>query len=517
MASSQSEQTPTGVSASVPLSRARVSRAGSGVSLASEETLGSSVCLEPHAETAEKFKLVKKISKLGSSPVSVWWSAFHLYANIDAKPPADHPRRGRQYCCCNACGEDYLVDDTGATGGLTRHMETAHKKAYIELFSQSTAGKKRAVVDSQPDIRDAFLGGKKRLKTKDQKKEECADLTARWVVKTLQPYSTVDLVHFRKMMKAHDPHYQIMSSRNIKSRITMIEDNIRKASIKALEGEWLALTIDHWTSSGKHNYTGMTAHWIDKLFVQHSLMLGCFLHEGSSDSEHVLSDFAEKLFIKCGFDKANIISVTTDTTGNMDKFGRLLEKQQIHHIYCTDHVPNLTAKKAYNDSSQDSNDLDLDDDDHIVEDSMTMEKTHALVKLYSKSTQKKDELIAKQKSMDTYKKKTAVKVIVDVITRWWSTYQTVDHILYLKPAFQSLMLDNLLDDEVALTEHDWAVLQEIHELLKPFKTAQELLEGDKYVSISWVPVMVGTIRKKAEGDSRIPSRKHCGCCCQESG
>jgi hypothetical protein len=125
-----------------------------------------------------------------------------------------------------------------------------------------------------------------------------------------------------------------------------------------------------------------------------------------------------------------------------------------------------------------------------------MEKTRALVKLYSKSTQKKDELIAKQKSMDTYKKKTVVKVIVDVITRWWSTYQTVDRLLYLKPAFQSLVLDNLLDDEVALTEHDWAVLQEIHELLKPFKTAQELLEGDKYVSISWVPVMVGTIRKK---------------------
>ena len=98
--------------------------------------------------------------------------------------------------------------------------------------------------------------------------------------------------------------------------------------------------------------------------------------------------------------------------------------------------------------------------------------------------------------MDTYKNKIALKVIVDVITRWWSTYQTVDRLLYLKPAFQALVLDNLLDDEVALTQHDWKVMKEMHMLLKPFKTAQELLEGDKYVTISWVPIMVGTIRKK---------------------
>jgi hypothetical protein len=28
----------------------------------------------------------------------------------DAKPVNDHPRRGRQYCCCNECGEDYVVE-----------------------------------------------------------------------------------------------------------------------------------------------------------------------------------------------------------------------------------------------------------------------------------------------------------------------------------------------------------------------------------------------------------------------
>jgi hypothetical protein len=88
------------------------------------------------------------------------------------------------------------------------------------------------------------------------------------------------------------------------------------------------------------------------------------------------------------------------------------------YIYCTDHVLNLMAKKPYRDSSQDSKVLD---DEYLIEKSSeTMVKTAwALVKLYSKSTQKKDQLLSKQKLMDTYKKKKAVKMIVDVIsTRW---------------------------------------------------------------------------------------------------
>jgi hypothetical protein len=180
----QSEAMPyVGVSVSIPLSRAT---AASISSLEASATRSSSIHLEPHAKTAENFELVKKTSKK-SCPLSVWWSAFHVYAKIDAKPKADHPRRGRQYCCCNECGEDYLVDETGATGGLMRHMEKDHKKAYAELFNQSTIGKRKAAATSQPDIRASFLGCAK--KTKSAKREECAELTTKWVVKTLQPYT----------------------------------------------------------------------------------------------------------------------------------------------------------------------------------------------------------------------------------------------------------------------------------------------------------------------------------------
>ncbi len=72
----------------------------------------------------------------------------------------------------------------------------------------------------------------------------------------------------------------------------------------------------------------MTAHWIDEDFKLHSCTLGCWLHQGSSSNAEDLRDgFVTNLFKDCNFDlrKENIVACVTDTTGNMSKFGRLLE------------------------------------------------------------------------------------------------------------------------------------------------------------------------------------------------
>ena len=94
-------------------------------------------------------------------------------------------------------------------------------------------------------------------------------------------------------------------------------------------------------------FKGMTCHWVDKQYKINNVVLGCFLHEGESQSESLVDDFAVKIFRECGFDMVNISAVVSDTTGNMNKFGKMLEDLNIPHIYCTDHVLQLTAKIAY--------------------------------------------------------------------------------------------------------------------------------------------------------------------------
>jgi len=47
---------------------------------------------------------------------------------------------------------------------------------------------------------------------------------------------------------------------------------------------------------------------------------------------------------------------------------------------------------------------------------------------------------------------------------------------------------------VSLSEAQWAVIQDLTLLLKPFMVAQKLLEGESYVTISLIPFMLYKIQ-----------------------
>jgi hypothetical protein len=46
-----------------------------------------------------------------------------------------------------------------------------------------------------------------------------------------------------------------------------------------------------------------------------------------------------------------------------------------------------------------------------------------------------------------------------------------------------------------LTDSQWCIVCDLHNLLKPFMIAQKLLEGQIYVNISLVPYIIYKIRK----------------------
>ncbi len=244
------------------------------------------------------------------------------------------------------------------------------------------------------------------------------------------------------------------------------------------------------------------AHWIDEGFKLHSCTMGCWLHEGGSTAEDLRDAFLINLFKDCKFNlrKVNIVACVTDTTGNMSKFGRLLEGMGVSHIFCADHVLQLTAKKAYLDSwfNAGTNEVTLNDAEMLaldeVHDLDTMKKARRLVEHFSKSNQQLAKLIEQQKNMDTYNGKQAVGVVIDVVTRWWSTYSMCERLIYLQAALAAMAVDGKLAESIVLNETDWKVIMQVHELLKPFKDAQKLLEGEKYVTRSLLPSAIKAIR-----------------------
>jgi hypothetical protein len=140
--------------------------------------------------------------------------------------------------------------------------------------------------------------------------------------------------------------------------------------------------------------------------------------------------FLINLFKDCKFDrrKVNIVACVTDTIGNMSKFGHLLEDIGVSGMLCADDALQLPAKKTYLDSWFDDgtnedtwNDAEMLDLDK-VHNLDTMEKAVHLVEHFSKSNQQLAKFIEQQKNMDAYKGNQAISLLIDAVTRWWSTY-----------------------------------------------------------------------------------------------
>ena len=74
----------------------------------------------------------------------------------------------------------------------------------------------------------------------------------------------------------------------------------------------------------------------------------------------------------------------------------------------------------------------------------------------------------------------------------------LDRLAYLKPAITTLIADNIIPEEDILSPSEWHTIMKIIDILNPFKTVQKYLEGEKYVTISWIPHMIRNIHKKLE-------------------
>lgn len=344
---------------------------------------------------------------------------------------------------------------------------------------------------------------KPRYANREEKEENIVQKTIEWICMDLQPLSTIESDYFRELMLVNNPEYKVLGRKGAIKRLYILEDEIRTFILELIQTNdpWFSVTVDHWTSIANQNYTGMTIHWIGEDGVLNNIQLGCWLHEGNSESETLIDDFVSKLFEKCQLTTAKISAVVSDTTANMNLFGELLEKQNIPHIYCTDHVIQCTAKMAFKDRNffydvDHNNNIYNEHQQNQSEKFKLMEKCRKLVEIFSKSCQKQDLLLQQQSKMGIYKNKQPLKTVADVCTRWWSTYSMLSRLLYLKPAIVGLSVDNLLPMDKCLTENEWMVVMDIIEILKPFKMAQKHLEGEKYVTISFIPLMIENIEKR---------------------
>jgi hypothetical protein len=85
-------------------------------------------------------------------------------------------------------------------------------------------------------------------------------------------------------------------------------------------------------------------------------------------------------------------------------------------------------------------------------------------------------------------------------------------LLHLQPVLAAMALHKKLPEYILLNKTDWKILRQVHQLLEPIKESQELLKGDKYVTLSILPIAIKAIRTAlkeivdAKGDGEAHKR-----------
>ena len=177
------------------------------------------------------------------------------------------------------------------------------------------------------------------------------------------------------------------------------------------------------------------------------------------------------MLIKIGIDHGNVIMCVTDneSTNNL-----AADSMKYDWLGCQDHLIECVTGIAFDHPSV-----------HEV-----LKKARKIASHFHASTLENDKLKAQQRVFDP--ECTVLKVIQDVETRWWSTYALLERLLQLRESIDVVLLNN---SSIRLTSEEWDICVALSIVLHPFMELQKLFEGDKYVTVSLVPLMVTLMRQ----------------------
>mmetsp|Transcript_12832 Transcript_12832/g.25980 ORF Transcript_12832/g.25980 Transcript_12832/m.25980 type:complete len:754 (-) Transcript_12832:39-2300(-) len=391
------------------------------------------------------------------------WKHFRL---LD---PAFHPPKdpSSQYALCLFCKKSIKIGK--GVSGLGSHLRSHEKNEEHRKEMESTLRNQKRQFETS-------LNATPKL-TPAQRDAQILEATACWVVEENLPFNAVEKESFRQLCSILYPKAPALTANQIRAEIKSLGTTCKQAIVKELSGRHFALTTDHWTSKNNETYGALTAHYIVDGELKRCV-LHFEVHHGTTTGEALFANLVS-IFEGYNFDMSYILAVTTDTTGNMNTFGRRLAQHGVNHLYCMAHNLQLTVKYAF-------------DDKNIPDSENAMKSARSQVDFFNSSTQALEKLINMQKT--TRQGARALKPIQDVRTRWWSTHKMVDRLLLLTPSIDALVASGQVKVS-ALTPTQKKVLNEIKDLLSPFASAQKKLEGDKYPTVSMVPYLVWKIRK----------------------
>nr|KAJ0195371.1 hypothetical protein LSAT_V11C700378870 [Lactuca sativa] len=325
-------------------------------------------------------------------------------------------RDGKKKAKCKHCKSRLAIIGSGPTSSYKRHLNSCipHKQSL----------KNQQILNFQPsgcdvDFVPPLIGS-------DTKYDEnkMREAIANWILSTEQPFATVEDVMFVKMMKTATPLFEKVSRVTITSDCFKVYEHEKKR-LKALTkaASKISLTTDCWKSSHqKIEYMVITAHFVDHNWRLQKRVLSV-VHVPPPRTAVDIADGIYKCLQEWEI-KDKIFTISVDNAAYNDKALRRLKEifsrvrklscgGRLFHIRCCAHILNLLVKDG------------LAIIDHIIGD------VREGIKYIDNSEGRRLNFSKAAHQMQIRDR----KLMLDVPTRWNSTYDMLCMALKFKDAF----------------------------------------------------------------------------------
>jgi hAT family C-terminal dimerisation region len=386
---------------------------------------------------------------------------------------------------CNYCPKDFQGPSSGT---ILKHLRKIHPKRCPELLATKGQISSRGFFDKakmkEPFNDDIFMG--KLLK---------------WIVKTDQPFSVVDNLHFEDLLEYLKKDLGVKSRRTIMRRLEELYNQKKNEMKERLNGfnSKFSVTCDVWTSKNQLSFFGFTIHYIDDDWQMKEELLAFKFLEGEHDGKSLSVAFIDVLEDFGIADR--LLGVTADNASNNSTMMAHMEayyKERYpdagfsvawNQVECMAHVLNLGAQQILKEFKQpvekDTYEAGSDSSDDMVTAVSRLSFLCRKIRLAPK-LRRLLEIVCNEKEV-----KYSVPII-DVVTRWNSTYDMLVRAVEIKDAMSDTFYRHKDRDliNLVLTEADWNCISQLIEVLAPLKEATLLASqnGESLMVTSMIPI-----------------------------
>ncbi|XP_077972386.1 E3 SUMO-protein ligase ZBED1-like [Styela clava] len=227
------------------------------------------------------------------------------------------------------------------------------------------------------------------------------------------------------------------------------------------------------------SFLGVTLHYKNEDFELINLVLATKEVNDVHTYLHIV-EWLEAVIEDYEMSPQQIVAIVTDNGANVvNACRKLKEKYGWIHIRCAAHTLQLCLKQAF--------------DIPLIKSAIGAARH--LVAFFRQSSKASQALKAAQE------KEHQLELILDVSTRWNSTYSMLERLCRLQAYVRQVLCNGLIvkatsSAHLELKDNHWALIQTLVEKLKPITIATYYLEGEKYVSISGVIPLVKGLSQK---------------------